>query len=198
MCLGITWPHHGSEHTLRGSENQRHFNLVWNKNCYNNIKNLIYLFIKLVMKLSLGITWCQLHHRSCFDILLSGLMWVNVHTYIRLLGNNQHQWSVIEPTTHQIFSYCNILEKYQNLGVQWNSPLAMYICMKNLQCNHSIMIKCKIIKSAPSDECLWYPKMVKCIIFKSLQTSNTICYKMASHFNKMNALQQYSLYLAYS
>jgi hypothetical protein len=41
---------------LRGSENQRHINLVWNKNYHNNIKNLIYLFIKLVMKLSVGIT----------------------------------------------------------------------------------------------------------------------------------------------
>jgi len=44
--------------------------------------------------------------------------------------------------------------------------LAMYICMKNLQYNQGIMINCKIIKNAPSDECVRYPKMVKCIIFK--------------------------------
>jgi hypothetical protein len=30
------------------------------------------------------------------------------------------------------------------------------------------------------------------------QTSNYICYKMAPHLNKINALQQYSLFLAYS
>jgi hypothetical protein len=44
---------------------------------------------------------------------------------------------------------------------------------------------------------LWYPKMVKHIIFKSVSKLLIMCYKMASHINKINALQQYSLYLAY-